>query len=224
MGVALIDLVNSALATLGEQPLVDLETQNATSNAILVKAKVPVLLRALLMETDWNCARITSKLSKISESPKNGYLYTFQLPTDPVFLKIVQISIDAGETFIDTDAYYNGGDGAMADIFDIDGDKLLSDSPTVTIKYTGQVDAARFDPLLASAFEAHLSAEMAYAITASASLAESLNKLANKKTNKAKSRNALNRNPAQQEGAVISSRYRGNSDRFLRCDMSGETP
>lgn len=223
MGVALIDLVNSALATLGEQPLVNLDTQNATSNAILVKSKIVVIQRALLMESDWNCARITAKLSRISESPKNGYLYSYQLPTNPPFLKVVQVSIDQGETFIDTDAYYNEGTSTLADIFDIDGDKLLSDSESIWIKYTGQVDPARFDPLLASAFEAHLAAEMAYAITASASLAESLLKLANKKTNKAKSRNALNRNPAKKEGDVVNSRYRGNSDRFLRCDMSGES-
>lgn len=222
MGVALIDLVNSALATLGEQPLVDLETQNATSNAILVKSKIQVLLRSLLMEADWNCARVTSKLSRISESPKNGYLYMYQLPTEPPFLKVVQLSIDKGVTFFDTEAYYSEGPDAMADIFDIDGDKLLSDYDSVHIKYTGQVEAARFDPLLASAFEAHLAAEMAYAITASASLADNLNKLANRKTNKAKSRNALNRNPAKKEGDVISARYRGNSDRFLRCDMSAE--
>lgn len=220
MGVALIDLVNSALASLGEQPLVNLETQNATSNAILVKAKIPVLTRALLMDSDWNCARVTAKLSRLSESPKNGYLYTYQLPTEPPFLKVVQISVDQGATFIDTDAYYNGGD--MSEIFDIDGDKLISDFDSVWIKYTGQVDHARFDPLLASAFEAHLAAEMAFAITASASLAENLTRLANKKTNKAKSRNALNRNPAKREGDAIGARYRGSSDRFIRCDMSAE--
>lgn len=221
MALSLIDIVNDALATLGEQPIVNLDKENATSTTILVRMKYPLIQRALLMEADWNCARITSKLSRLSASPKNGYKYTFQLPTDPECLQIQQISIDGGESFIDLNAYYNMHAGPKEALFDIDEDKLLCNSENVTIKYTGLVEPSKFDPLLASAFSARLAAELAYAIPASASLGQYLEQMANKKLKKAKSRNALDRNILRPEGEVIGIRY-ANGDRYIRVDMSEE--
>lgn len=221
MALSLIDIVNDALATLGEQPIVNLEKENATSTAILVRMKYPLVQRALLMEADWNCARRTQKLSRLAAPPKNGYLYTFQLPTDPECLHVQQISIDNGESFVDLNAYYNIHSGPKEAIFDIDDKNLLCNSETVWIKYTGLIDPAEMDPLLASAFSAKLAAELAYAIPASASLGQYLEQLANRKLKKAKSRNALDRNILRPEGEVIGVRYH-NGDRYVRVDMSEE--
>ena len=220
MALALIDIVNDALATLGEQPVVNLDKQNATSTSILVRMKYPLIQRTLLMEADWNCARITQKLSRLAVTPKGGYEYMFQLPTDPECLQVQQISIDGGNTYIDLNAYYNSNAGPKEAIFDLEGNKLLCNSPEVWIKYTGLVDASRFDPFLAAAFSAKLAAELAYAIPASAALGQYLEQVANKKLKKAKCRNALDRNIVQPEGDVLGAR--GIGTRMLRVDMSEE--
>lgn len=224
MALSLIDLANDALATLGEQPIVNLEKENATSTSTLIRMKYPLIQRTLLMEADWNCARITAKLPRLANPSRNGYMYTYQLPKDPECLHIVQISIDGGETFIDLNAYYNNNAGPKEAIFDIDEDKLLCNSPEVWIKYTGLIDVSRFDSFLASAFSARLAAELAYAIPASASYGQYLEQIANKKLKKAKSRNALDRNIIHPEGEVISARYNSgySTDRYVRVDMSEE--
>ena len=220
MGLALIDVVNDALATLGEQPIVNLEKNNATSTSILVRMKYPLVQRSILMEADWNCARITRKLDRLAARPKNGWAYTFQLPLDPECLQIVQISVD-GEKFIDLNAYYNQNAGPKETLFDIDRTTLLCNSEHVWIKYIGLVDVSSFDPFLAAAFSAKLAAELAYAIPASASLAQYLDQIATKKLKKAKSRNALARNIIKPEGEVLSTRF-SSYDGYVRVDMSDE--
>ena len=217
---ALIDIVNSALATLGEQPLVDLSTNNATSIAVLVNSKLKTAKQAILIESDWNCARMTTKLTPLATSPLNGYAYTYPLPTEPKCLKIVQISVDGGITFFDLDAYYNGNAGPISSRFDLDEQNLLSDSDSVYIKYTADVDPAKFDAALTEAFAAYLASELAFAITNSSSLADSLRSIANRKLNKAKSRNAMNRNVYQPDGDAT--RVRGGSYNSIRVDMSEE--
>ena len=221
MALALIDIVNDALATLGEQPIVNLEKENATSTSILVRMKYPLVQRSLLMEADWNCARITQKLSRLRNTPVMGWQYAFQIPADPECLHIQQISIDGGETFIDLNAYYNRNMGPKEALFDIDDDKLLCNMPEVWIKYTGLVDVSKFDPLLADAFSARLAAELAYAIPASATLGQYLETVANKKLKKAVSRNALDRHILKPEGEVIGVRYYG-AEKGIRVDMSEE--
>lgn len=222
MAIGLIEIVNDALATLGEQPIVNLNKDNATSTSILVRQKYPLVQRAILMEADWNCARITQKLARLDVPSTKGYKYTFQLPKDPECLHVQQISLDGGETYIDLNAYYNWHAGPKESFFDIDGDTLLSNYDTIWIKYTGLIDPAKFDPFLASAFSAQLAAELAYAIPASASLGQYLEQVAHKKLKKAISRNALDRNILRPEGEVIGIRYNGYVDRHLRVDMSEE--
>lgn len=223
MALSLIDIVNDALASLGEQPIVNLEKENATSTATLVRMKYPLVQRSLLMEADWNCARRTQKLSRLAYTPVCGYKYAFQLPTDPECLHVQQISIDGGKSFIDLNAYYNWNAGPKESIFDIEDNMLVCNSPEVWIKYTGLIDPAEFDPFLQGAFSAKLAFELAYAIPASASLAQYLETVARKKLNKAKSRNALDRNILRPEGEVIGIRYGGpESEKFIRVDMTEE--
>lgn len=224
--LALIDLVNAALATLGEQPLTDLKADFPTPTQVIVSKQVDLVTRSLLMEADWNFARITAKLSKIPNNDlvKTGYTSIFQLPKDPALLRIVQISTDGGNTFVDFDKYYNHIRRNSRAFFDIDGDTLLSDtdSKDVYIKYIGIVDHSKFDALFADAFVARLASELSYAITASTTNAEYLARTAARKLMKAKSRNNMNRNPDNMyDGDVIAARYSYGGER-LRADMSDE--
>lgn len=221
MASSLLDMVNKALATLGQQPLVNLESTNTTPTAILVKNSVSITTEAILTEADWNCARTTAKLIKKANTNKAlGWKNSFAIPTDPQCLQVVQISLDNGYTFIDLNDYYNYNAGPKESLFDIDGNQILSNAEAVTIKYTALVDHSKFDAALADAFSARLAAELCYAITASTSNAEYLQKIAERKLRKAKSRNALNRNIVRPEGEVIG--VRGGESSYIRFDMGDE--
>lgn len=221
---ALIDLVNAALVRIGQEPIVSLNNvEDVSPTVVAVRSQVYVVKRKLLRMNDWNCARITVKLSRIAESSigKTGWSYAYALPEDPECLSIVQISIDGGETFIDLDAYYNRNMGPKESLFDVDRNVLLCNADNVFIKYTGDIDVAQFDAALAAAFVALLAADLAYSLPASVSLADYLYKVAKQEIKSAKHINARERNILSPEGEVIGIRY-ADSDRCLRVDMSDQ--
>lgn len=219
---ALIELVNAALVSIGQEPIVSLENNEAVSATVTaVRAKVDIIKRKLLRLNDWNCARVTVKLAQLTGKSAMGWKHAYQLPRNPECLRVVQISVDGGESYIDLDEYYNRNAGPKETLFDTDGEILLCNADSVYIKYTADIDAAKFDASLASAFVAQLAAELAYTLPASVSLAEYMMKLAKKELKEAKSVNARERNIIRPEGEVIGIRY-GSSERHLRVDMSDE--
>ena len=219
---ALIELVNAALVTIGQEPIVTLENNESVSSTVTaVRAKVDLVKRELLRCNDWNCARVTTKLYELSNKKNTGWDHAYQLPTDPECLRVVQISVDGGGIYIDLDDYYNHNMGPMDSFFDIDGDILLCNAEEVYIKYTADIDPAKFDPTLATAFVYQLASELAYTLPASVSLADYMQRMAKSKLKIAKATNARERKKYRPEGDVIGIRY-GYSDRCLRVDMSDE--
>lgn len=219
---ALIELVNAALVTIGQEPIVSLDNVETVSSTVtFIRAKVFIIKRKLLRSNDWNCARVTAKLAKLYEPPKSGWKNAFVIPEEPECLRIVQISVDGGETYVDLDEYYNWHSGSREALFDVDGNTLMCNAEEVYIKYTADIDAAKFDAALASAFVAQLAAELSYALPASVSLAEYMQRIARKEIKEARSLNARERNILRPEGEVIGIRY-CNSDKNLRVDMSDE--
>lgn len=219
---ALIELINAALVSIGQEPIVSLETnEDISATVVAVKSLVYIVKRELLRSNDWNCARVTTRLARLKHDVPRGWKYSYVIPEEPECLRIVQISIDGGETYIDLDEYYNRNNGPKESLFDVDGKVLVCNAEDVYIKYIADIDAARFDSTLASAFVAQLAAELSYTLPASVSLAEYKQKDARKKLRQARSLNALERNVLRPEGEVIGIRY-GSGERHLRVDMSDE--
>ncbi len=219
---ALIELVNAALVRIGQEPIVSLDNNEAVSSTVTtVRATVNITKRDMLRSNDWNCARLTAKLAQVTDKKGMGWDYVYQLPTSPECLRVVQVSIDGGETYIDCDEYYNHNKGPRESLFDLEEDFLLSNSDSVWIKYTADIDPAKFDASFASAFVAQLAADLAYALPASTTLAEYLQRVARQKLRSARSTNARERNRLLPEGDVIGIRY-GYGERSLRVDMSDE--
>lgn len=219
---SLVDLVNAALVSIGQEPVVSLDnTETVSPTVTAVRAKVDICKRKVLRMNDWNCARVSARLAKLKENTRSGWKYAYQLPTEPECLRIVQVSVDDGETFIDLDEYYNHNAGPKEALLDLDGDVILANTEQMCIKYTADIDAANFDASLASAFVAQLAAELAYSLPASVTLAQHMLKVARLEMKSAKDINARERNVLRPEGDVIGIRY-GYSDRSLRVDMSDE--
>lgn len=219
-----IDLINAALVSIGQEPIPSLDNiEDVSPTVTAVKAKVDIIKRKILRCNDWNCARYNAHLSRLVNVNTYGWEYAYQLPTAPECLRVVQISVNKGDTYIDLDDYYNRNAGPKEALFDIDGSVLLSNIDDVYIKYTADIDAARFDSSLASAFVAELAAELSYTLPASVSLADFMARRAKQELKAAKSLNARERNIIRPEGEVIGIRY-GSSEfeRKLRVDMSDE--
>jgi len=218
------DLINAALVSIGQEPIVSLDNvEDVSPTVTAVKAKVDIVKRKLLRCNDWNCARVTTSLAQLANVDTRGWQYAYRLPTAPECLRVVQISVNKGETYIDLDDYYNRNAGPREALFDIDGGILLSNIDEVYIKYTADIDAAKFDASLASAFVAELAAELAYSLPASVSLADYMARRAKQELKAAKSLNARERNILRPEGEVIGIRY-GSAEweKKLRVDMSDE--
>lgn len=219
-----IDLINAALVSIGQEPIQSLDNVEDVSPVVTaVKAKTDIVKRKLLRCNDWNCARITTPLNQLTGVNTRGWKYAYQLPHTPECLRIVQVSIDKGETYIDLDDYYNRNAGPREALFDLDGDIFLCNIEEVHVKYTADIDAAKFDASLASAFVAQLAAELAYTLPASVSLADYMARLARQELKSAKSINARERNILRPEGEVIGIRYGDwSATKSLRVDMSDE--
>ena len=219
-----IDLINAALVTIGQEPITGLDNvEDISPTVTAVKAKVDIVKRKLLRCNDWNCARRIAHLTKITNVNTRGWKYVYKLPTFPECLRVVQISVDSGETYIDLDDYYNRNAGPKEALFDLDGQLLLCNYEDVYIKYTADIDAGLFDATLSSAFVALLAAELAYTLPASVSLADYMERRANKELKAAKSLNARERNILRPEGEVIGIRYGSwDTQHSLRVDMTDE--
>lgn len=216
----LVDLVNSALVSIGQEPIVSLDNVKEVSPVVTaINTQVDLVRRELLRCNDWNCVRTSVKLAEVETEKILGWQHVFQLPND--CLRVVQISLDKGISYIDLDDYYNHNAGPKEALFDLDGDYLLCNSEEVHIKYTADKDPAYFDPNLASAFVAQLAADLAYSLPASVTLADYMTRRARQKLKIAKSINARERNILRPEGDVIRVRY-SDSDRHLRVDMSDQ--
>jgi hypothetical protein len=123
---------------------------DSTAEAILCNTFFDDLADEVMLEGSWTSTIKRSSLAKTTNTPTFEYANEFQLPVDPFCLKVLNIDEDVvGNT-----------------PYQIEGDKLLTDSGSIKIRYIGRLsDTEDWDPLLRQAFTARLASELAYAIT-----------------------------------------------------------
>lgn len=152
MPESLVNIVNRAMDLLGQQPLVSFD--EAGPNPARIRRAWPQVRDAVLREHNWKCATRRVKLSELALSPDFGFERRYQLPPD--FLRLV-------DTF-----------PAQARV-EVEGDTLLADVKGLAIAYVARIeDPGLFDASLKDVFSLRLAAELAFGITASASLAGQL--------------------------------------------------
>lgn len=107
----------------------------------------------------WSRVRRRVLLSPLSGAPDFGWTYKFQLPPD--FVRLISI----GET-----------DESIE--YEIEDDKILSDEPTIKLRYVyDNEQPSTWDGLLVEAVTRALAAAFAYPLTASSSLQDAMQKL-----------------------------------------------
>lgn len=148
------EICNRALNFLGESPIIDIESSGP--NNVSLRNAYTFALEDSLRSHTWNFALARVSLAQLSSTPIFGYTYQYQLPSD--FLKLKE-----------TDSPYP---------HTIEGDMLLSDDTTMSIIYIKRItDTEKFDSSFANYLAVRLARELAYNITAEATVSDRIEAL-----------------------------------------------
>lgn len=112
---------------------------------------------AVLRSHPWNCAVRRVTLAADTAAPAYGFLYAHQLPGD--LLRVLEVGDEA--------------DGPYT--YRIESNKLLCDDTPIPLRYVWRnTDVTTYDALLVHALELYMAAMLAYPMTHSTSLRESM--------------------------------------------------
>lgn len=152
-----VQICNIALSRLGADRITSI-TDN-TVPAKLCNTFYDNVVEEVLLEGEWSQSINRATLAKTANTPVYEYSYEYQLPTDPVPIRILEIN----ETEPGSEDY------------SIEKDKLLIDLNTVSIRYIGvPTDPQSYGPALTNAVISRLTAELAYPLTGQSTISDRL--------------------------------------------------
>jgi hypothetical protein len=152
-----VQICNMALSRLGANTLVSLT--DTTSEAILCNTLFDTLAERVMIQGSWTSVIFRADLARTTNTPTFGYTYEYQLPVNPKCLKVIALDEES-----------------PGDIdYQVEGDKILTDEESISIKYIGKVtNTEEFDALLTESIEILLASYLALPITGNAGLAAEL--------------------------------------------------
>jgi hypothetical protein len=156
----LLDIYNTALFRVKEQPLISDNSPGRTADA--VRQAYRVARPALLRRYRWQFALARVELSPLATPPPPGWKYHFQLPAD--FLSVVGVTSDKdiGKRVFSEEP----------DVYRVMGNRIVSDDDSVTLTYIKDVTTvAEFDPLFTDALCWVIAQDLALALAADRELA-----------------------------------------------------
>lgn len=138
-----IEIINTALARLGESPIQSLDEGTVAAN--MAKLLYPQARQDALREYSWAFATKHAVLVRYKEAPAD-FSYSYALPQD--CLRVVRILSD--------------------DPFVVRGDALCTNAPAVTLEYICDVDdETRFDSSFVKALSFKLASDLAIPVKGS---------------------------------------------------------
>ncbi len=183
-----ITICSNALLILGAHPINDFN--ESTEHARLCANIYPTVRDDLLRAHPWNCAIKRVVLSPSSTTPEFEYSYQFPLPGD--LLRVLSV-------------------GNPEDNFNyrIEGAKLLANTNTIRLRYVFRNDdVTSWDSAIVSTAEMLMAAKLAYAVTGSAALRDSMTQEAAYKLRQAKAADGQEEPPEELGGyPLIESRF-----------------
>lgn len=144
-----VDLANDALTLLGAGRIIDFDQDTTAAKAL--KQVYQTAVDSVLQAYPWSEALVRTELAQLVGAPEYGYTYQYQIPTDPVCLRILEVYNPNTHSERDTDWMKVG-------------DKLLSDLESVKITYISSIPASKINPLLRQAIAAYLAYSLAYTL------------------------------------------------------------
>ena len=167
-----VSICANALRRLGDDPIVSLTDD--TERARLCNAFYSEARDDVLRSHPWNFAITRQQLSQLSATPLYQYSYQYALPTDPFCLRVLEMEYSDYVFKIE----HLAGTGRV----------LLTDEGTAKIIYIARItDTAQFDSLFIDTLTAKMSVDLAYPVTGSVQLQQSMQKLFESKLREARS-------------------------------------
>ena len=159
-----VQICNNALIKLGADTITSLSDD--TKPARLCNQMYSILRDDLLRAHPWNFAITRLGLAQLSTTPAFEYAFEYQLPSD--CLRVLRIKARRAE-------------------YRIEGRKLLTDETTVELVYIKKVtDVSQFDSTFSDTLALKLASEIAYNITNSTTVAQSMVELFERRFRRAK--------------------------------------
>lgn len=153
--VSAVSICSNALLELGARPINDFD--EATDHARLCSNLYPLVRDSLLRQHPWNCATKRVILSPSATKPAFGWANQFVLPGD--HLRTLSV----------------GNENQPPTNYAVEGGSILANTDALYLRYIWRNDnEASWDPGLLIVLQAQLLARLAYPVTTSTSLRDSL--------------------------------------------------
>ena len=135
-----IEIISNSMILIGANPVSSLSegTEGLVANALYENA-----YKGLLASHTWRFATKKTQLARLTEAPLNQYLYQYQIPSDKVTIVRVQSNTD----------------------YEIYGDKIYSNYPTMSIEYRYRVDEVLLPDYFILALQYLLASQFAVPVT-----------------------------------------------------------
>lgn len=154
MAVSKTDIANKALGHLGQDPIIDLDTDQSVKGSA-IREVYEQTLKEVLRDFDWKFATFRKDLNADGTYAAGDFSYRYILPTSPELLRFLNIVTD-------TRAAYS-----------LEANYLYTNLSTVRIRYIGKVtDPTQFDATFVETFALKLAAVRGYKITMNQGLAD----------------------------------------------------
>lgn len=151
-----VSICSNALLMLGDKPINDLVPEEG-DRAVLALNLFPDVRDGVLRAHTWDCAIKRALLSPLSAAPAFGWSYQFQLPAD--CLRVISVAPNNGEPIEHS----------------VEGDKLLCNTNVVYLRYIFRnQNVEAWDAGLVSVVTAAMARDMAYPITRSAAMRDTM--------------------------------------------------
>ena len=152
-----VDIANSALNLLGASTISAFTDDS--KNARLINQRYEPVRNRVFRSHAWNCLHKRVQLAQNSTAPVVEYTYAYALPSD--CLRVLKI--------------HNGTTDSIASNIDykLEGRNIVTDEGTVFIIYIAlDTDPNNYDTYLQESISHQLAADLAYAVTNNATLAD----------------------------------------------------
>jgi hypothetical protein len=136
------ELCNNALRLIGHSPILDIDSTE-DDTAVTCKQLLTSCRLFMLRDNNWNRAIKRAPLTQDPTAPEWGFYYKYAIPSD--CLKIIETGDNAYE-------------------FQAEGGFILTDNPTLEIRYVQDLPIANFDPMMTTALETLLASRLSSAL------------------------------------------------------------
>ncbi len=184
-----VSICSNALILLGASPIASFT--EGTKGAQIASNLFPDMARDFLRSHPWNAAMSRVRLAPESAAPSFGWRASFLLPSD--CLRVWEVKSG------DVDVEHK-----------VEGRTILANDTGLDVLYISNLQTDKWDPVMVTAMTYRMAGAMAYAVAASASLADGWMAAAERKFKEAKTLDGQEGTPDDfGDNPLMASRYPG---------------